>query len=273
MSIQSSVGAAPLAGKAGMLCDSGYHDVLSGVASSRKRVSVAVVADANDVYTITINGTDFDYTDDGSASTAEITVGLRNAINAGSEPVLASGTDTPLIIVSTIDGPAGDFTYADGVVGVGTLTETVLVEQGQTMQNGLCVVLDTEQTSLGDFDYAVRSPRLAADITGGLALGCIIEELSIEQLPASVGSAYDTSLTLGGNRVVNVLHEGRCYVTVEAAVTKGGQAYARYASGAGGSTLGAWRGDGDTSTAAAYPRAKFLTSAGAGEIAVLELVR
>ncbi len=271
MAIQDSIASAPAIGFEGMLADCGYHDVLSGLASSRKRVSVAVVAANSAVYTITINGTAFEFTADGSATTAEITVGLRDLINAGSEPVLASGTDTPLVIDSTIDGPAGDFTYSDSATG-GSLTETVLVTQGQAMRVGKVVVLDNTVTDLGPVDYAVRSPRLATDVTDGLALGIIVEEFAVEQLPASA-AAYSDTLTLGGNTLVNVLHEGRCYVKPESAVVKGAAVFVRFASGAGGTVLGAIRGDADTSSAAIYPRAKFLTSASANGIAIVELVR
>lgn len=271
MAIQTSIAAAPAIGFPGMLADSGYHDILSGMAASRKRVSVVIVAANAGVYTITINGTPFEYTADGSATTAEIAVGLRNLINAGSEPVIASGTDTPLIIESTIDGTAGDFTYADSA-SAGSLTETVLVAQSQALRVGKVVVLDENQDA-GPVDYVVRLPRLAADITGGRALGIVVEEFAIEQLPVSAAAYVDT-LTLGGNSMFNVLHEGRCYVQCENAFVKGGAVYARFASGAGGSVLGSIRAtDDDTSTAAIYPRAKFLNSGSAGGLAIVELVR
>lgn len=272
MPVQTSIAAAPAIGKSGMLADSGYHDVLSGIMGSRKLYSVVVTAANSAVYTITINSIPYVYTADGSATTAEIVAGLVALINAGTEPVHAVGTDTPFTIESTLDGAEGDFTYSDGTSGGGTIVETLLVAQSQAARVGTYVVQD-ERRTLGPVDYAVRSPRLAADITGGLGLGLIIEEFALEQLPVSA-AAFGTTLVNAGNTVVNVLHEGRAYVAVENAVTKGGAVYARFATGAGGSVLGALRGGTDDSaTAAIIPRAKFLTSALAGGIAIVEFVR
>lgn len=54
-------------------------------------------------YAVTINGTVFAFTADGSATVSEVVTGLIAAINAGSEPVTASGTTT-LILTSDIAG-------------------------------------------------------------------------------------------------------------------------------------------------------------------------
>lgn len=245
----------PERGYAGMVADNGPNDVVSGMAASRKLVSVAIVADDEAVYTITINGTDFEYTADASTSTAEITVGLKNLINAGDEPVLASGTDTPLLIESTIDGAAGDFTYADDATGTGTLTETVLVAQGQEIGFGKFVCLDERSSE----EKAVRLPRQATDVTGGLHLGVVLEDRARE----------DNSATFRANTMLPVLIEGRVYVEVEQAVSKGDPVYVRYA--AGGDGVGSFGNTSGTSERALLARAVYRTSAASGEIAVVEL--
>lgn len=71
------------------------------VAQSIKATPVA----ANEaVYTVTINGTDFAYTSDDTATVAEITAGLETLINAGSEPVTATDNSTDIDLVADVAG-------------------------------------------------------------------------------------------------------------------------------------------------------------------------
>jgi hypothetical protein len=256
------------------LFDSGYKDIVSGLSSSRKRVSVAVTASNSQVYVAIINGVSCSYTADGSALTSEIVAGLVTAINASTQApyVTASGADTPLIIQADVDT---DFTTSY-TYGTGNMVETVLVPHGQTLSFGKLVVLDENVTPAGSFDFAVRSPRLTGDITGGLQFGVVLRAYDNEQLPASVGSSYDTAITLDAHYVHNVLRSGRVLVKVEQAVVKGTDSvFVRFASGSGGTVLGSFRKDADTSTAVALPAgsAKWLTSASANGLAVLELNR
>ena len=74
-------------------------------------VTVTVTAANNSLYTVTINGTAFNYTSDATATQAEIVTGLKSAINGGQSAVAATGT-TSLILTSTILGTA--FTYSVG---------------------------------------------------------------------------------------------------------------------------------------------------------------
>jgi hypothetical protein len=254
-----------------MLADSGFHDICTGIAAQRKRYSVVIVAANDAVYTITINGTDFEYTADANATTAEIAVGLRDLINAGAEPVLASGSDTPLIIDSTLDGAEGDFTYADGTSGGGSLTETLVSPQSPTFQLGTFVCLDDLRSLPGPADFPVRAPRASADVTGG-GFGIIVEQFDNVQVPVET-AGYSTSLVIAHNDCMNILREGRCWVVTESAVVARGDVFARFAIGAGGSVLGAIRGDADSASAAQIPRYKFLTSAGAGALVQVECNR
>lgn len=239
---QSSISDAPRAAFVGMVADMSDAQVKSGVSTTRKLVSVAVTASNSQVYTITINGVDFAYTADASATTAEIVLGLKALINAGTQHVLASGLDTPLLIESTIDGSAGDFTYADSA-GTGALVETVLVAQGQTLGFGKFVCGDERSTN----DHAVRLPRQSTDVTSQLGLGVVLAE--------NYTRIVDSTLSAPANSMVPVLTEGRVWVAVEEAVAKGDDAYVRYA--AGGSGLGSFRKSTGTSEAAALPRACF----------------
>jgi hypothetical protein len=55
------------------------------------------------IYTVTINGTAFNFTTDATPTAAEIVTGLTALINAGGEPVTASGTTT-LILTADVAG-------------------------------------------------------------------------------------------------------------------------------------------------------------------------
>jgi hypothetical protein len=72
-------------------------------------------------------------------------------------------------------------------------------------------------------------------------------------------------------KVVNVLHEGRILVVCEDACTPADSVYVRVASGGGGTQLGAFRTDADTATARAASGMRFLTSASAGGLVLLEV--
>ena len=271
-SIQSSFSFAPAIGVEGQIARTGEHEIDGGVAASRKLVSVAITAANTTHYIVTINGTAFDYLSDGSATTAEITAGLVALINAGSEPVHASGTDTPLVIESTKDSEfnadfsdtsaanrrvTGDFSTAYN----GNMVETVLVAQGQEIPCGVAVCMDERSSD----NQAVRLPRQASDLTSFRFAGVVLNDV------AKVAYAVNGKQTFHRNTMLPLLRDGYVYVKVESNVSKGDQAYARFASGSGGSQLGAFRNDADSASAAALARCFFETTATAGNLAVLRV--
>lgn len=269
--IQTSFSRSPAIGFAGMQAkDSSHLQANSRVAASRKLASVVITAANSDTYTLTINGTDFTYTADGSATTAEITVGLAALINAGTEPVTASGTDTPLLIESDIDAPygndlsdtsaagrrlSGDFSITESETNLAT--PVILVPQGQEIPFGVGVCLDERS---GD-KQAVRLPRQATDVTGLLFDGVTMADFARSSHLA----------TYPRNSMISVMRKGYIFVVVEEAVSKGDQPFVRYASGAGGTQLGAFRKTVDSSSAAALPNARYETTAVLGGLAVVKL--
>lgn len=60
-------------------------------------------------YVVVLNGVIFSFVSDGDATPTEIVTGLKNAINAGTEPVTATGTTT---LVLTADVPGVSFTVS-----------------------------------------------------------------------------------------------------------------------------------------------------------------
>lgn len=252
---QTSFAQAISRGFAGMIASSAPVHIVPARSATRKLVSVVITASNSQVYTITINGVDFAYTADGSALTTEIALGLKALINAGSQPVLASGVDTPLLIESTIDGVDGDFTYADSA-GTGALVETVVVAQCQAIPFGFGVCFDERST---DPD-AVRLPRQSSDVTGLRFAGVTVAENYAKVAHAELFPA---------NSKIPVARKGQYLVKVEEAVSNGDQPYVRYA--AGGLGLGAFRKSTGTSEAAALPSAVYRSAAAINGLAVLEV--
>lgn len=252
MSIQTSV-TVPSVAVAGQPYDSS-HSVLSGMFSTRKLVSVVIGASDSQVYTITINGVACSFTAGTSTTTALIAAGLVSAINGSSQApyVTASGTNTPILIESDVDA---DFTYSDSA-GTGTLTETVLVAHGQSAPAGVLLVID-ERAARGVADFAVRLPRATGDVTSVSRFG----------VSAKTRASESASYT---SQMVDCISDGRVWVPVEEAVTAGDAAFVRFAAGAGGTQLGAFRKSADSASAVALPNAKYLTDGSAGGLAVVQ---
>lgn len=116
----------------------------------------------------------------------------------------------------------------------------------------------------GTLDADVIVPTATAMITDGRFIGVAVSEQTV------VSSASGTAANYPLNSSVPVLRKGRVWVTVEEAVTPVSPVFCRFATGSG-TVLGAFRASADTATAVAVPRARYMTSAGIGGLAVLEL--
>jgi hypothetical protein len=103
----------------------------------------------------------------------------------------------------------------------------------------------------------------AGNITG--LLGVAIHQHKEQGLVGSQDAKY-----LEGDSV-NVLKKGRMWVKVEEAVVAQDPVYVRHTTGGGGTELGAFRKSADTSTAAVVSGMKYLTSADAAALALIEV--
>lgn len=131
---------------------------------------------------------------------------------------------------------------------------------------GVLTVHDAANSS-GFGKRAVKLPALAGDITTlGSPAGVSIADQGRAQDPSVAVPTYPI------NSAVSVRKLGRIWVKVEEAVLDGDQCFVRFASGAGGSQLGAFRKSADTATAAALANAYFRSpQATIGGYAVVEL--
>ena len=223
MLAQTTIEDEPRPAFVGLIADMSPIRVKSGVSASRKSTSIAITATASTLYQVVVNGTTFEFTSGAggpTATTAGIAAGLVAAINAGSEPVNASGSDTPITVASTIGGAAGDYTLTT----VGPLVATETSPAGEDLPYGRFVCMDTDNP----YDRAVRLPNAAADITSARGLGVVCTD---NYTRASDVAPLDA---VPGFSMANVLEVGRVWVQVDVAVVKGDDAMVRHdASGLG----------------------------------------
>lgn len=132
--------------------------------------------------------------------------------------------------------------------------------QTDIMSRAATVAIPAGRFCVRAADGTCKLPTVTGDVTGaGVGLGV---------------SMYDAVAAPGGYvqyDMVPIVHKGRVYVVVEEAVTEGDPVFVRFAAGAGGSNLGAFRKSADTATASQVPNAVYRSSASASGLAVVEL--
>ena len=106
----------------------------------------------------------------------------------------------------------------------------------------------------------VALPAAASDVNGVGALGVSVR--SQQRAPA----ALDDVLQYEIGDIVNILDFGTVWVMPEDAVSEGAPAFVRFATGAGGTQLGAFRSDAVASESVELPGSTYEATAGAGEL-------
>lgn len=87
-------------------------------------VVIATVANSS-LYRVIVNGVNFDYTSDGSATAAEIRDGLISAVNAGSEPVTASASGADVRLTADTAGESFTLSVGDNKLTITPVTANV----------------------------------------------------------------------------------------------------------------------------------------------------
>lgn len=108
-----------------------------------------------------------------------------------------------------------------------------------------------------------KLPAASADVTSLLA-GFALSTHAFES-SASGDPQYAVS------EAASLLTNGRIWCKVEEAVAIGDPVFVRYASGAGGTVLGAIRKSADTATAAQAPGCRFISAASANGLALVQV--
>jgi hypothetical protein len=111
----------------------------------------------------------------------------------------------------------------------------------------------------GDDDEIVRLPTATGEVTAGNPVGVLFFD------PMAPNNPY-----IAGDAVAPV-RKGRVWVLPEEAVTPASGVFVRFATGSGGSALGAFRASADTATAVQLTRARWITSGDSTHLTVLEI--
>lgn len=139
------------------------------------------------------------------------------------------------------------------VADSGLVQDTIsrLAEDAAGARAGTFVVPGT------DAEQQAIVPTTAAEITDGDGLGVVMYDASKE--PARTAAAIAAGAEFDVEDMLPVVDKGRIWVLCDAAATivANTPCFVRYAAGAGGTVLGAFREDVDTASAAALPGAFF----------------
>jgi hypothetical protein len=224
---------------AGMLADSRNADVISRV-NGTKQLDKLVFGTTDGTYTVSINGTQVASYVASSKTAAQIRDAVLALIQAATSAVVATSVSTDTIYLEGVDTTA--FTTTISTVTSYALTH--LLVAGQTIDFGLGVCIDERASTTAS---QCRLPRVVGDCAAGAFLGIAIADMSVEgpTKPA-------TAVGYKNQSAVSILrHGGVIAVVGEKALAEGAALYCRYASGSGGSQLGAFTDGTDSSTAAA----------------------
>lgn len=251
--MQTTFNTTPAKAFAGMEADT-YPSAIISRALSTKQLVELLFGTTDGTYTVTINGTAVASFVASTSTAAAIRDDIYTDIAASAAPVTVTKVSTNKLWIEKND--YGDaFTIA--ISTISGYTKTQLVEQGAIAPFGVGVVADDRAPVSGK---QCRLPRQATDVTGGNFLGVL--RANTMKMPAGGWPALS---------VPDILRDGHIYVVVEGSGVEGQQLFMRYASGSGGSQLGAFRADADTTTAVAVPGMKALESWSTGGIVLAEV--
>lgn len=260
MPIQTTVETKPASRAAGMVADSfGPSQFLSRALATRQFEEITIGDDgAAETYTITIDSVEVaSFASSGSNTAEELVDALLSDLITSGIVAEKVGT-TKIVIEAPGDGADDGFVIAISTA-VGTYDLVQLVEHAQEVAFGLGLVRDDRAPGS---ERRARLPRLASDVSAtGLFLGVAAQDTMRE--PSATGWPHLS--------MPKILRQGHIYVTVEGSGVEGAPLFVRHASGGGGSVLGAFRDDTDTSTAVAVPGLRAMEDWSVGGIIEAEI--
>lgn len=250
----------------GGLYDVGHSDLVTRSPGANvaqvERVTVDTAANST-AYTVTINGVPISFTSDANATKEEIRDGLIAAINNEgfvNNAVTASdgaGTDDLDITADTAGVP---FTLTESDANLSTATQ-------QANVTGNPVPFGRGLARGGSPGLAVL-PSATSFVLEGVSTN------RAKALPKDNTVSPPQTGTARWNEAesMTVLRRGRIWVIPEDAVTITDDVYVRHTQGSqSNQTPGRFRTDADSAKADQVTNARWLTAAGAGELALLEV--
>lgn len=254
---QSSIASSLSRGFAGMISRHSPTHISHGLHTSKQLNTLTPVAANGATYTVVVNGNSASYTADGSATVAEITAGLTNAINSSAMAASVTAVDgtTALTIESDFAGEPLNIVASSTA---GSISSVVTTANGALLPDGVLVVRDA---SINADPMAVRVPTSAGDITGGVAVAGVTIAENVASVRTAAGAAAPC--------MVNIMRKGFVLVQVEENVTANSAVYVRYA--AGGNGRGSFGAGAGSSERALLAGAVYRSAASAGGLAEVEV--
>jgi hypothetical protein len=240
---------------AGMVANSIPAEYISRVLATQQ-LEELTFGTTDGTYTVTINGVVVGTFAASSNTAAQIRDNIYDDIVASAAPVTATKVSTNKLQLKKNDFADTGFTIA--ISTVSGYSKTQLVGQGTTVPFGVGLCRDDDSPVSG---YRCRLPRVSADVTAGFL--AIAAWDSSE--PYAVGGWQPGSLP-------KLLHKGHIWCVTEGAIGELAQMYCRFAAGAGGSQLGAFRADADSASAAAVVGLRAIESCSGAGIVLAEYV-
>lgn len=156
------------------------------------------------IYTVTINGTDFEFTSDATPTAAEVTAGLVALINAGSEPVTATDNTTYITLAADVAGTMFTLELTDDSDG-----ENLWTREEQTTDPGIATDLANIAIADNDWYVLLMDSQGAAEIEAAATWTETASKLFIattgdSEVP-TVGAGDIATTLSGANRARTVL--------------------------------------------------------------------
>jgi hypothetical protein len=248
----------------GAMGDYNHGTVIETFTNARENVSQVttgtVVANNGDAVGVYIDGVLVSDTSTASAS-ATATL-LKDAVNANAfvkDKVVATTDGADLILTFTDYESHTVTAYTPATADVTPIANDTEAQKEENMPFGRVVVRDTAG------DYLCRLPASGAVNVVGILIHSLATEPGL--LPAS-----DTSAGWPSHKPANILRRGRVWMVTEQNVTPASTVYFRHtAPGASPEALGRVREDNDGGDATALPTGKFMTTATAGNLVLVEV--
>lgn len=263
MTVQSTYPAAMRPGLPGQLADCTVKDTISGCALENIPFGCAVVGTVEPDYGYLLPGS--------RASSIDI---VGSFVTGNSIVITLNGSALPAIAYAgshqaTLDAIVAQLRAQSVVENVNVTTEGWI-----TPHTTISVVVNPPATT-GVTAMAVTGGATQPTITilqapyNMFAGVCQKSDLAAPLFP-NIGNVQPFQGYVEG-QCMNILRDGRIYVQVEEAVTKGSTVYIRVVEGGSGFPRGSFRASADGGNAVAAPLFSYMSNAAAGEVAVVQI--
>lgn len=238
---------------AGMAADT-YPAAYISRALSARQLEELTFGTTDGTYTVTIDGVEVANFVAASKTATQIRDAIKADLDASAAPVTVRTSSTNKLL---LENAGVDAAFVLAIPVIAGYSKSQLVAQGMAAPFGVGVVAVAGAAVTGK---QCRLPSAAADVSGGNFLGVLAGNTA--KMPA--GGWPNGSMP-------DIMRTGRIHVVVEGAGVEGQTLFMRFAAGAGGAQLGAFRADADTASAVVVSGMRALETWTASGIVLAEL--